>query len=324
MKELSVLYVTDEKFAPIVGVSVTSLFRSNTADKILLTVYILTTNMGRENQSKLVALADEYQQTIHIINVGDQLKRLEKLNLSKYRGSAMTNLRLCFDKFIPQETQRMLYIDADTIICGSIEELADYDMKGKMLGMVRDAYGKIIADKEYDGDTYYNAGIILFDCVKWRKGMWRKRIIKYINHNGAQFSHPDQDIYNILCKNDIVCLPIRYNFQPIHQMYSDKVVLRQMDSFDYYTEKEIADGRNNPAILHMVRVLGRNPWHKNNHHPFDRMYHKYKDKSRWKKCVDEKKRVGIVISIEVILKRLLPDAIFFPISLWAIRMSLRK
>lgn len=323
MKELSVLYITDEKFASIVGVSVTSLFESNPIEKIALTVYILTTNMSNKNREKFAKLAEEYQQTIRIINVGDELKKIEKLNLSKYRGSAMTNLRLCFDKFVPQQVQRLLYLDADTIICDSLEELAEFDMKGNMLGMVHDAYGKIIANTEHDGEAYYNAGVILFDCVKWRKGMWRKRIIRYINKNGAQFKHPDQDIYNILCKSEIICLPIRYNFQPIHQMYKDKVVCQHLGRFDYYSEKEIAEGREHPAILHMIRVFGRNPWHKNNHHPYDEYYKKYKEISKWKKYPEEKNKIGMVIRIEILLKKILPDAAFFPISLWAIRMSMK-
>ena len=324
VKELSVLYITDEKFAPLVGVSVTSLFKNNPVECIVLTVYILTTNMSMKNQAKFTDLAKNYEQTIHIINVGGELERIEKLNLSKYRGSAMTNLRLCFDKFIPQQVQRMLYVDADTIICGSIEELVDFDMQGKMLGMVHDAYGKIIADKGHEGDAYYNAGVILFDCVKWRKGMWRKRIIRYINHNGAQFAHPDQDIYNILCKKEIVCLPIRYNFQPIHQMYSDKVVCSHLGRYDYYSKEEIAEGRDDPAILHMVRVFGRNPWHKKNVHPFDAQYKRYKALSPWKKYPDDKIKISFAIRSEIWLHKLLPESIFFPISLFAIRMSMNN
>ena len=323
MKELSLLYVTDEKFAPITGVSVTSLFENNPPENIALTVYILTTNMSKKNQGKFAKLAEEHGQTIKIINVGDQLKKIERLNLSKYRGSAMTNLRLCFDKFVPQYVQRLLYVDADTIVCGSLEELADFDMQGKMLAMAYDAYGEIIADKAHEGEAYYNAGVILFDCEKWRKGMWRKRIIRYINNNGAQFAHPDQDIYNILCKSDIVKLPIAYNFQPVHQMYQDKIFYKYLGKNKYYSVEEVEQGREKPAILHMIRVFGRNPWHKNNKHPFDGQYKYYKVLSPWKKHPDEKNKRGIVIDIEVAMEKVLPEKIFFPIALAAIGVSMK-
>lgn len=324
VKELSVLYITDENMAHLVGISVTSMFKNNPAQRIALTVYILTTNMSQKNRGKFAKLAEDYEQTIRIIDVGDELKKIEKLNLSKYRGSAMTNLRLAFDKFVPQQVERLLYVDADTIICGRIDKLADYDMQGKMLGMVHDAYGKIIADKEHEGEAYYNAGIILFDCVKWRRGMWRKKIIRYINDNGAQFKHPDQDIYNILCKSEIICLPIRYNFQPIHQMHDDKIVRSHLGRYDYYSKEEIEEGRDDPAILHMIRVFGRNPWHQNNRHPFDAQYRRYKALSRWKKYPDGKNKIGLVIQIEIWLHKILPDKLFFPLSLWAIRMSMKK
>lgn len=324
MKELSVLYVTDEKFAPIVGVSVTSLFENNSANEIALTVYILTTDMGKKNQSRFEQLEEKYQQKIHIISVGDQLKKIERLNLAQYRGSAMANLRLYFDKYVPQRVQRLLYIDADTIICGSVSPLANMKMEDKMLGMVCDAYGDIIADSEYKDGDYYNSGVILIDCEKWRKGMWRKRIIKYINHYGAQFAHPDQDIFNIVCRNEIIRLPICYNFQPVHQIYNDKLFLRYLGKHQYYSAAEIANGRENPVILHLVRTYGRNPWHKDNNHPFNEKYHEYKSCSFWKKNPEEIKRLGIVISIEVILEKMLPAAVFFPLSLRAIQMHMKK
>lgn len=324
MKELSVLYVTDENFAPIVGVSMTSLFENNPADEIALTVYILTTNMGKKNQSRFEQLGKKYQQKIHIIGVGDQLKKIERLNLAQYRGSAMTNLRLCFDKYIPQHVQRLLYIDADTIICGSINHLADMSMNDKMLGMVCDAYGDIVADSEHKDGAYYNAGVILIDCEKWRKGMWRKRIIKYINRYGAQFAHPDQDIFNIVCKHEIVRLPICYNLQPVHQIYKDKVFFRHLGKNDYYSVEEVEKGRENPVILHMARVFGRNPWHKNNKHPHYEQYKKYKNMSCWRKSAQEKNKIGLLIGIEILLDKILPQGIFFPISLWAIKRYVVK
>lgn len=323
MKELSVLYITDENFAHLVGISVTSLFENNPIQRIALKVYILTTNMGKKNREKFAKLAEKYEQTICIIDVGNELRKIEHLNLSKYRGSIMTNLRLWFDKFVPQQVERMLYVDADTIICGHVDELTDYDMQGKMLGMVYDAYGESIADKKHEEKAYYNAGVILFDCLKWRKGMWRKKIIRYIKDHGACFKHPDQDIYNILCSREIIRLPICYNFQPVHQMYDDKIVYRYLGKYDYYSKDEIAEGRNNPVILHMVRVFGRNPWHQKNKHPFAVQYQKYKELSPWKECLNSENKVGIVIGIEIILHKILPDSMFFPISLWAIRGSMR-
>ena len=323
MKKLSVLYITDEKYAPLVGVSVTSLFKNNPVSRISLTVYILTTNMSTHNKTLFENLAKDYEQQICTINVGKELEKIEKLNISKYRGSSITNLRLCFDKFIPRQVQRLLYLDADTIVCGNIEELADFDMHGKMLGMVHDAYGKIIVDKDYKGDAYYNAGVILFDCEKWRKEMWREQILRYINDNGAQFTHPDQDLYNFLCKSEIICLPIRYNLQPVHSMYPDKVVYSNLGRLLYYSKEEIAEGRNNPAVLHMIRVFGRNPWHKKNSHPFNDEYRRYKELSLWSRYPDEKKRIGLAFLIEILLSKLLPDSVFFPISLMAMRIYIK-
>lgn len=324
MKELNILYVTDEKFAPIVGVSVTSMFENNPSEQIALTVYILTTDMGEENRALFSKLADRYHQNIQIIDVGQQLQKIEQLNLAQYRGSAMTNLRLFFDKFIPQEVQRILYVDADTIICGSLEYLAELDMNEKMLAMVYDAYGDIIATENQQDTTYYNAGVILVDCEKWREDMWRRRIVEFINCNGAQFAHPDQDIYNILCNDEIMRLPINYNFQPVHQLYQDEIFFNHLGKNKYYSKEEVANGRQQPIILHMIRMFGKNPWHENNKHPFYEQYKKYKEISYWNECPQDKNRLGILIYIEIILDKILPQKVFFPISLVAIKACVVK
>ena len=41
MKELNVLYICDDVFAPIAGVSLTSLFENNSNTQISITVYLL-------------------------------------------------------------------------------------------------------------------------------------------------------------------------------------------------------------------------------------------------------------------------------------------
>lgn len=321
MQKLNLLYICDERFAGIAGISITSLFENNGRDKIALEVYILAVNVSKKNRELFAALAQKYEQTIHIINAINVFKELEELGLAKYRGSSMTNLRLFFDLLIPEDIHKLLYLDCDTIICNTLTGLAEFDMHQKMLGMAIDAYGNLF--KEAD-DPYYNAGVMLIDCDKWKTGHWREKITQYIQENRRDFCHPDQDLYNIVCKSEIVRIPIQYNHQPVHRMQSAKVYLSYLAPEEYYSIEEIESARYAPVILHMIRVFGENPWHKGSIHPDTSIFIYYKNLSLWKDMQAIPRHHNVIFGIEKILYRMLPENLFFPLSVLAIKLAVRK
>lgn len=318
MQKLDVLYMCDNAFAQIAGISLTSLFENNPSDEIALTVYLLLVQVSDENHQKFVNLANRYHQTIHLIDAAEAFVEISGENISTYRGSAMTNLRLYFDRFLPDSVQRILYLDCDTLICGSLSDLPHFDMNGKMLGMVLDAYGKLMKSPHSKGLSYYNAGVLLIDCAKWREGQWSSRILEYIRLFGARFPHPDQDIFNILCQKEIIPLPICYNFQTVHRMFSEKLYFRHLAARDYYAKEEISAARKKPVVLHMIRTFGSNPWNCNNIHPDTPLFSYYKEKSPWKEMPPVPLQQDFILRTEQKLYTRLPRWLFFPLSLWAI------
>lgn len=324
MKKLDVLYMCDDGFAEIAGVSITSLFEKNPKDIIQITVYLLGVQISEENKIRFHTLEEQFGQKIVLIDAQEEYNNIQNMKLAAYRGSAMTNLRLHFDKLIPDTVHRIVYIDCDTIICDTLLELCDFPLNGKLLAMTLDAYGRMLCDKQKNSD-YYNAGILLIDCDKWRCGKWREQIECFIENNTEKLSHPDQDVFNIVCKDEIVRLPIRYNLQVVHREYSEKLYFKCLAPERYYSQKEIEQARKNPAILHMIRVLGTNPWYEDGKlHPDFQIYQKYKLSSLWKNEEPKKSHQGIAIKCERILKNILPKCLFFPISLAAIAAAMKS
>lgn len=320
MDQIDVLYMCDDSFAPIAGVSMTSLFENNPSDKIAVTVYLMVINVSEENWKRFSLLAQKYHQTIHIIDAAAAYEDLCKTDIPTYRGSAMTNLRLYFDRYVPKTVSRLLYLDCDTLICGSLTMLSLFNMDGKLLGMVKDAYGSLLKRTRGDTASYYNAGVLLIDCNRWRSELWTAKIQEYISQNCVHLTHPDQDIYNIVCKKEIISLPICCNFQTVHRMYSDQVYFHCMPSTNYYPVDEIAVARRSPLILHMIRTLGGNPWNCGCIHPDRMIFLHYKEISLWKNVPEFPIKNDPIISIEKVLYKVLPPQFFFPISLWAIRI----
>ena len=319
LKMFNILYMCDDSFAPIAGISITSLFESHITAGVEITVFLLEVNLSKKNKEKFLELAEKYHQKIVLIDAAKALEEIEKLDIASYRGSAMTNLRLCFERFIPKYVEKLVYLDCDTLICRPIAELMDFEMHGKLLGMVLDAYGAVLDQEAKRETVYYNAGVLLIDCKKWREEQWTEKIMSYIRNCGAQFSHPDQDIFNIVCEDEIVRLPLEYNFQVVHRVYPDQLVFRWLSPKQYYSASEIEAARINPGILHMVRIFGCNPWHKNNSHPDKEIFEKYKNVSLWRDMEMWMQPKDSLISVEKFLYRILPEKIIFPISLMGIK-----
>lgn len=319
MDKLDILYICDDGFAEVAGVSMVSLFEKNPREKIHLTVYLLGVGLTEENRKRFENLGLEYGQEVVLIDATEEYKEIQKLNLSVYRGSAMTNLRLHFDKLLPQTVKKILYIDCDTIICDELNPLCEFSLNGKLLAMVFDAYGKMLVQEE--DDVYYNAGVLLIDCDKWRLENWREQIETFIENNTKQLAHPDQDVFNRVCRNEITRLPIRYNLQVIHREYSEQLYFHYLAPRQYYSQQEIKEAREHPAIIHMIRSMGTNPWYLDGkEHPDYEIYRYYKNKSAWKTQLPRTIQINFVIRCERILKKILPKGIFFPISLMAMKM----
>ena len=319
MKELNVLYICDDVFAPIAGVSLTSLFENNSNTQISITVYLLWVGVSSRNRELFLQLAEKYGQTIHLIDAEPLMQKICSLNLSTYRGSAMTNLRLYFDLLIPDSVHRLLYLDCDTLVCAPVSELADLDLKGRTLGMILDAYGSPEAAVNITDTPYYNAGVILIDCNRWRTGNWGAKIETYLRTGDEHLSHPDQDLLNLLCRSEILRLPVRYNLQTIHRMYSNQIYFKCFPCKDYYSEQEINEAIASPAILHMIRVFGENPWNFGSHHPDEELFLRYKNISLWNSWSTGSGRDDPLLRIERILFFLLLPSIFLPLSVRAIR-----
>lgn len=330
---MHILYQFNEKYAPFAGVSMTSLFENNkTAESIC--VYILGENLSAKSLERLNTLAESYGPGRKMIFVDSSslIETMKQLNMPTYRGSYAANMRLfveyLFDAEISALPDRLLYLDADTIVCGNLEGLfienneleteAESEAKSgdlaplkiKTLGMVYDTLGCFhkygIGLTEEDG--YYNSGVILYDVKKWIDGKYTEKIIEHVKNVRAQYPSPDQDLLNVVLRGEITPLPIRYNYQPHLKDYSYRTYMKCFKPYPFCGEEEVA--KAGAVILHAFRYLGEFPWHKGNLHPFTEQFDKYLALSPWKDYEKEKSGAGAVMAIEKMLYHILPGFVF--------------
>ena len=309
---LNVLYQFNEKYVPYAGISMVSLMENN---KVIeeICIYVLGENLTQHSQEKLTTQVQRYGRLIHFINTDSLIEKMCQLRIPKYRGSYATNMKMFVTDYLNDDIDRLLYVDSDTIICGDIRSLILEDMDNKPIAMVLDSLGarhKLAIGLDKD-DSYFNGGVILYDFRKWRQNKCTERIQEYVTDIRAHYMAPDQDLLNVVLKNQIKRLGISYNLQPIHTVYTYEQYNRAFGQKVYYSKDEINTAVTNPQILHSFRYLGEFPWHKNSLHPHTSYFDKYMKLSLWKDYQKQPTELdGAVFRIERWLYKHLPRKIF--------------
>ena len=323
--KLDVLYQFNEKYAPYAGASITSLFENNRhADRIR--VFILGENLSPESEAKLRSLAAGYHRCLCFIDTRELVFRMKQMNMPKYRGSYAANMRLFLSWLLNDDVERLLYLDADTIVNGPLDELSRLDMEGHPLAMSLDSLVRL--HKRRLGfskdDYYYNSGVILFDMKKWRSDRCSERIANHVKNVRAWYPSPDQDLLNVVLKGEIMRLPAEYNIEPAYLAFSLRDYFRTFGSRGFYSLDELHDALRKPVIFHFFRFVGEFPWHKDNVHPDNALFDKYIALSPWRGYRKMPADTGIVLKFEKVLYRKIPRSVFIRLFRLAYEWFIRK
>lgn len=315
---MNILYQFNEKYAPYAGVSMTSLFENNKAAEFIY-IYVLGEDLSETSISKFNELADNYStdgviRKIIFVETNALIKKMQELNMPTYRGSYAANMRLFVSEILDTiNDRRLLYLDADTIVTGDLSQIYRSDIK--TLGMVYDTLGcqhkYELGLREEEG--YYNSGVILYDLDMWEENDFTNKIVDHVKNVRAQYPSPDQDLINVVVRNEISVLPFSCNYQPHLRDYSYNRFTKAFHPYPFYNAEEVDEARKNPIIMHAFRYVGEFPWHKGNVHPFTKEFDKYLEMSPWNDYKKEVSNGGIIMKIEKIMYRVLPKALFLSI-----------
>ncbi len=128
--------------------------------------------------------------------------------------------RLLAPYILPPELDRILYMDADIIVNGSLSEFYGQDFDGAYAAVVSDRFyfcDEVQAQKKKlgmsDGDIYFNSGVILFNLKEFRNNISFEDITEFIAENREKLFYFDQDILNCLLKNHKKLCDSKNNFQ---------------------------------------------------------------------------------------------------------------
>lgn len=313
---LNVMYLTDNNYVVFAGVSIISLFENN-KDIENINVYVIDDSISEKNKKIYLDIANKYKRNIIFLDLSKGLKILKEMKAPKYRNSYTTYLKLFAFDLLPDDVDRLFFIDSDTIVVGSLKEIITFDMDGKMIGAVRDgiSHPYKVALGYSENDSWFNMGVMLVDIKKWKKDKAQQKVIEQLRKRNAYIA-VDQDILNITQHGNICTLHPKYNATPHHYIYPYDKFMKALPQGGFYDKKTMEEAENEAVIRHFERFIGESPWHKNTVHPYTSLFDKYLDMSPWRGYKKKKANKSLSLKVEKVLYKILPHNIF--LKIWAI------
>ena len=281
--ELHAVYMSNDGYAPYAGISFTSLFENN-KDIEDITIHYLDVGVSKENINKLKSIADKYDRNIIFYKINDEefCKNLG-INVSH---SHFIYLDLFLHKILPSNIDKVLKLDSDSIITGSLKDLWNEDIEDYCLAAALEIKLNIDSANHYkkslglkETDPYINAGVLLINLKKFREMNFDSQFVKYINDNNPVYC--DQDTINVILKDKIKIVDLRYNFFPELPKIGYENVIKWTKNQYYYSKKEYLEALDNISFIHFQFGLAGRPWFKNIDLPFSEEFDKYAKLSPW-------------------------------------------
>lgn len=125
---------------------------------------------------------------------------------------------------LPEDMERILYLDADMICTGDIEELYNIDFDDKIWvaapdnGIQEKDLNRLGLPLDY---KYINSGMLLINLKKLRANYTERFIVEKIRENKDILIYPDQDFVNKIFKDEIKVVSTKYNLIAKDVRYKD-------------------------------------------------------------------------------------------------------
>jgi lipopolysaccharide biosynthesis glycosyltransferase len=200
-------------------------------------IYILNHGLSNDNRSSLRSLVASLKSeaTLTFLDISNEDNA--KIPLIGVWGRE-ASYRGLLAQLLP-DVERILYLDADTMVLGDLTHLMELDLTDKPYAASADIapqYNNILgiacADNNLEAEEllmtfgYINSGVMLINLAYWREHNWGTEFVRLLSLMKDAWPplFPDQDVLNYLAIRDgvnrIYYLPTTYNTLYAHHVAS--------------------------------------------------------------------------------------------------------
>lgn len=277
---LNIAYSFDDGYAQHAAVSIVSLLENN-KDIENIIVHIITNALNKENTQRIEEIVGRYGRKVRyheLDTLTKQMKTSTSFNRSAYGRIFLDSLT---------DISRIIYVDSDTVIEGSLKELMMFNMTDSLVAGVQDTvnpYYIINIGLDHTHRYINDGGVIILNLDLWREMNITSKCIDFVYSFNGNPPHNDQGTINAVCAGRIKILPPNYNVMPPMFCFTSKQIKSIFKMRAYYTQEELDNAIKKPIVIHYTDEFFNRPWFENCTHPLKDLYLKYLELTPWRGC----------------------------------------
>ena len=147
-------------------------------------------------------------------------------------GGYINQMKVCYPSILGK-LQKVIHLDIDTIVCGSLEGMWKTDVKGKWFAAVPECQTWYLPF----GYPYYSMGVALINLQQMRKDEIEKEMIEFLRTTNQPFA--DQNAWNKFGSEHgkAAVLDLRYNESPVTGKTEAPAIIHYCSIPDWYDNK---------------------------------------------------------------------------------------
>jgi lipopolysaccharide biosynthesis glycosyltransferase len=237
-----------------------------------LNVYLVYDSIDSEQLGEATSFLSELLPSISILKAS--AKPFEAFPVNGH-VSVAAYFRLLLPDLLPSSMERVIFIDADTIITDSLDDLWNQSLQGNALAAVRE-HKLFCVHHNHQYGHYFNAGIMLIDLMKWRQTNLISKGHRFAIEIPEKLRHSDQDVLNLVFENNWLNLPDRWNACPHlfgltggYDLTPEALSTNELEAIQH------------PAIVHFAGSGRDKPWNAHCRHPLKDRYLEARSLTPW-------------------------------------------
>lgn len=195
---MNILITLDENYFPRLRVLLTSLKMNDPGEHF--DIYLLYSGLSERMLRAVERWCRAASYEFHPIRMDGDL--FENAPVSSRYPTEMY-YRLLASRLLPQELNRIIYLDPDILVINPLRPLWETNMSGWLFGAAAHTGKTELANDvnrlrlgvEHD---YYNSGVLLMDLELGREEIIPEEIFRYVEEHRMELLLPDQDLLNAM------------------------------------------------------------------------------------------------------------------------------
>ena len=273
-KTINICFASDNNYIQHCAAAISSILVNNKLQR-KYSFHILDGRITPKNKEKLLSLRNlcDFDMQFYDMSKID----CSELPLNREYISIVTYYRLFLLDILPQNLDKIIYLDCDLVVEKDLAELWEEDIDNYIAGVVEDE-GSITQSERLKlpmENNYFNAGVIVFNLKKLREFGYKEKCFEYYRKNKDIIILQDQDIlngvFNGLCKY----LPLKWNV--------NGRMFRENELEHHYTLNDENLAKKEAGIIHFTDYV--KPWQVQCKHAKRNEYFKYLKLTPWKNYI---------------------------------------